>query len=62
MPSHVSGPCSGLGKPPRIQQGIRASTDPGTRIVNRIVFRMGPTVRVILRSKAGPQDSGTNLL
>jgi hypothetical protein len=51
IPTHVRSPRSGFGKPPRIHQGARTSTDPGTRIVNRIVFRMGPIVLVIVRSK-----------
>src|ERR1035438_10237671 len=60
-PSHVRGPRVGLGKPPSIQDGTRTSTDPGTRIVNRIVFRMGPSARVILTSKDRQQDSCINL-
>src|ERR1700693_1171620 len=60
-PSHVKGPSAGRGKPPRSLCGIRTSTDPGTRIVNRIVFKIGPTARVILVPEGCGQDSRLNL-
>jgi hypothetical protein len=62
MPDHAIGPLVGLVKPPRRRDGIRMRTDPGTKIVNRIVFRMGVSARVIGRTTAGRKTAGTTLL
>src|SRR5258708_40069018 len=51
MPNQVSGPRSGFGKPPTSQYGTSPRTVPGTKIVNRIDFRIGPRARVIFNSK-----------
>jgi hypothetical protein len=46
-PSHVRTPGCGLGKLPISQRGIRTATVPGTKMVKRIVFRMGARTRVM---------------
>ncbi len=47
--SQVSGPLSGLMKPPTSQEGTSTATVPGTMIVNRIVLRIGPIARVMFK-------------
>jgi hypothetical protein len=44
-PIHVGTPPGGLVNPPSSQRGIRIATVPGTKIVNRSVFRMGQNLR-----------------
>jgi hypothetical protein len=57
-PCHVCGLLAGLGKPSSIQHGSRTSTDPGARIVDRIVFRMGPRARHPRRAKKSVCKTG----
>src|ERR1700756_5448825 len=60
-PIHVSTLPGGLVNPPSSQRGIRIATVPGTKIVNRSVFRIGQNLRdtVVVASKR--EDSRHNV-
>jgi hypothetical protein len=56
-PIQVGAPFGGFANPPSSQRGIRMATVPGTKMVNRSVFRIGQNLRGIVWRPCWRRDS-----